>query len=1393
MSFTSCYNIVSIESVEEIIKCGQCHKLLIYPIYDQICANVVCSCCVIDVAKTSPILDSDKINTEAECAKILINCTICKTNVRFGSFIDHIKDNHSDINIRLPERITHEKNDGTIVLSDTTKASNDEYDDSYFNDPEILNAIDDSFLILSESENIVKHDKPWFGHDLYVNSKLELNSIANITFNEDNIPIIVQEKKDQRSKWKKNTSDSSSSSSQRQYFMNRQHFFGPLTEEFIKNDDGTYGMAYTIDIYPNFLFIMPGAFVMKPQYTYSFYAYEMNKMINNKEVWRMMYNKNFPFKAQPSTWCHQTWDLLCVDLYKEYPLNYHKQSMAAHTFLPDEAFPSFHSQARTPPMSVIYMIYIRKHINPAIRYMMECMKDFKTFFFGNEIEELTTTWVPAKESLLALNVDGLFVLYNIFNKKGMPNIKYYYFKYLFFRPDEVIRIMDGVKTPLGNDMPSIITHGSEISVRDLFTCKSQTCEWPLPRFPLQFKEQIASYVFINFPSVPDTGIIIKGGMMMAIEKKMGNTDTCIYRSDLTNVISDWKRSSAMFKEDVVFDELKKDKVIKVFTKTNDNDKCITSRENYMRAQMLLISLRTLFDNFIQYQSDPSYMRQTTLDVHPFADPKYINNIPMQWAGEQELAAHIFMTKPLLFIGGEAGTGKTETMKRICNSFHKHEVLYASAVATTVVDVGYKKICRRSLTMHRCMIIHNMFCLNNDNPDQLRQTLFNCKRNHTRFLPRDDEKLTPDKMLFRGDKYICKPMHTCFTHCPFEKIRLVIIDEVGITDITNICRLLYLLSRCAAHDIKVVIGGDGGQLLSIAAGDSYRDILQILEPLSVVYRIDHRIIGDNALPRISSNRAVRACQPQNVFYGLKTTFADRQLGKYGRDDIPISQIKGYHFIEINKAASRETNPDMVEKALEPTLKYLLSKPEYLGHVAKYGVSDYIRIICPMHLHKDAISNWIKNNIFKPRALKTGRAFKDNIGYVDGEREEIFKGMKVIYTTNRYKHGLHNNLPYIVYRIQDVAFNSRKKKGQVENIQQSNAATTSSSDCDMGDLGDDIISDEGEMGVPAGGAPLSKKKLHEDIEFEFDKYGFDGSKPIDGHEDLPSTNVKEPFGMPNGSYGRRLIVVPISDVDDEGKIKTTINQHVIPWTHNHWFLVKSASASTIFSSQGGQCKVVIIVIPSFFKDRDTSNLLYVAVTRATHMVVIVSTEEILEQMIKNKAKERKTHYADYVYPKLHNYYDHDAFKVNDIPEELKQKLEEDQKSLEDLDKRIEIFRKQSLKDEKKKKKSAPVIDNTDTTLEDATSDLGGNVSLALLNLSKSFFASKSRNLRAAKRISRPEDEDMDMASSSVRFEPLKKKQTTSIEQHPPKATLPPPTKRELLEHNTKKKKAHRKVQR
>jgi hypothetical protein len=1352
MSFPNYYTIVLTEEIDENVLCYLCKKLLIYPVLDTIVNGIVCSCCVIDRNSCVAIEHAKVTQIEAVCSKTTILCLICKQNFLFSQLCDHISNDHKSINLKVPE-IIFQSDAGSVVIAETSNASLDiGIDDTLYDDPEMLRAINDVYLLVEEKRDIVEHSNLWFGHDVYVNPKLELNSIGNVLFNEDNIPILLKEKEEKRKSKKTETSIPA--------FVNRKEYHGALKQEVIRNEDGSASVGYTLEIYPDRIFIFPTTFDMYDQYVYSFFADEMRRSFNDKEGWKVIYNKNHPLRSHPIEWSRHAWSIIVRDLFREPPLKYFIDQRDELTALPNEAFPDQFVDGQRTAMSFIYMYYIRKHIHPKMLEMMERMKDFKLFFFGDEIEELCSTWFPSRESLIALNVDCLFILFNMFSKEGISLIKYYYFKYLFFRPDEDTVIMNGLDVPFSQSLKFLEEHGEKINVIDLFTCSNtaQTCVWPLPTFPCILKESIASYVFITFKrGIPDTGILYEAGIMYEFESKLKKTDTCVYMSELSAAVVDWKKSPG-FNLDRVIQNLRRYNVIEIFDSEQNKDRCIVTRYSYFRAQMLLIALQTMFSNYIQFREDPLYQFQTEMMIHPFADAKYVaKQTTVEWSGEQELAMHIHMTKPISFIGGEAGTGKTETMRGICNMYHKHEVIYTSAVATTVIDVGFKKVCRRSLTLHRLLIIHSMYCLNNANAQQFRDVLF--RANQNRRTNEDDDRLTPDKQIFFKDKYFCKPMFNCYSICPCEKFRLLIIDEAGITDIVNICRVLYIMSRCAAKNIKVLIGGDGGQLLSIAAGDSYQDILRILYPFSVVYKIDHRTIGNDSIPRISNNRAVRAGEFKNIYFGMKTMLEHSQSTRYKPDPLPVANVRGYHFIEIAKVLGNNNKPEDIENALKPTLEYLLSKKEYLGHIKQYGVSDYLRICCPTHAYKEAISNWIKNNIFKERARQTGRCFEaDELITVYGEKEEIFKGMKIIYTMNRYKHGLYNNLPYIVHKIQDVVFS---KNGEQQEAQQK--AAGSSSDYDISDLVDDMVTIDGDVTAqpPPGGQALSVKKSSEEIDREFAKYSFDESTVIVGHEDLPSTNAKTPLGFKARSYGRRLVIVPIADVDRNGRVMTTANQVIIPWTNNNWFLVKSASAGTIFGNQGGQCVGMIIVMPIFYKERDTNNLLYVGVSRSTEFTVIVSKMEIIEQVVENFAPERKTHYADYVCPNIKHFYDNPLMQIDDVPLRIQAKLNNDQAKLDRLDSQIDAFRKK-MKKERKQQKKEP--EKTFSSLAIAGSSSSSGLE-SVADFSNSFFLS----YRVKKRPSRTED--MDCAEpGSGDYIPISKKQATNIPQQPPKASLP-----------------------
>lgn len=67
---------------------------------------------------------------------------------------------------------------------------------------------------------------------------------------------------------------------------------------------------------------------------------------------------------------------------------------------------------------------------------------------------------------------------------------------------------------------------------------------------------------------------------------------------------------------------------------------------------------------------------------------------------------------------------------------------------------------------------------------------------------------------------------------------------------------------------------------------------------------------------------------------------------------------------------------------------------------------------------------------------------------------------------------------------------------------------------------------------------------------------------------------------------------------------------------------AYAITVHKSQGSEYPVVIIVLPSQFRNLRTRNLLYTAVTRAKTKVVIIDEEGVLEDTIANLPKKRLT---------------------------------------------------------------------------------------------------------------------------------------------------------------------------
>ena len=1303
------------ESIETSLICSECSNLLINPIFNSKKKINICNNCrnENDLNIYFNIEESEIQNIYQKLKNQFVTCILCTFQCTFHDFInDHIHSKHDGIimpskdPLKNPLKETNELqkeiNNAIIITETKSDLPVNIITDDFVDDFDIINLEDDenaeeinNLMALTEQKSlVVANSDPYFEFELLIKHKLDLCPFMILNFsNNEDIPILKKQPPSFSYINSRNNNESFN------YHQKKRHqFIGKLAFYNIDESKPSSSSQKVMDLYiivdendnpiEKKMFSFPQDFEHQPFYTYSFYAEDSDQIQYidqiEVEIWNAIINTQYPLKIMSSDWSKKSWLALMETLYQSPPLKYRSNQMIEDTFLPDSVFDETTKKMK---LSSIYITKVRPNFSVKSRSMFEVLKNFRFFFFSQEIEELKKTWIPSHESLIAINIDGLYIIYNIFSDQGDLEIKKKFIKYLFFRPPN-------------EEVELHYDHNRKISIHDLFKCQSQCYTWQFPTFSVNQRSSIIQYVFKKNPRGYTNDLKNEIDIMSIIESHFSQTDTCIYQSSMLDYFRALQKSNPKLNINDVIENLSNLQMIKRFERlpdsgknSNNQDYCIVKYENFKRAEMLLHALQTLFKNWIELKnneslssSSNSIINKFEWSIHPDADMNYISNVPSSFrlSGEQEKTLYYFQNLPLININGEAGTGKTEIMRKICSTYSKHEIIYLSAVASTVFDVGFKKVCKRSMTLSRFLIIHNNYCLNVENETILKLNFMKLTsmEKKKKILQQSVQSVplppSSSSSFIPVDKYECKPLNLKFNKCPCEKLKLIIIDEISIIDIALICRLFYMLSRCAHKNVKIVLGGDGGQIPSISAGDTHHDINRILAPFTINYQIDHRLsskMDQFSIQRLSNAKAIRDGLFENLAFDTISTFLpNRNTYETNNPNIQIGKVC-YHFVEISNVITYKQDADTILSNMMPTLNYLLNEKAYLGRINDYGESNHLHICCPTNVYKNAIGNFIAKNIFLKNAKNNSR---NNINMheiisVFGQREDVFKGMKITYKRNRYEEGieLYNNLIYVVYRIQDVAFEESSRSRKKKNDDPMDDLYEKYTNYDENQ--DDIIGGEDGQNNSSSSSSSSEKKTSE-IRKEFEKYSFEKTEIIQNHHDLPSTAAFHPNHLKKGSYGRRLLVVPANDVQEDGTLSTKQNIKIIPWTSNHTHLIQRSSCTTIFGSQGREFKIVIIFCPHFWKLSDINQSLYVAVTRSTEIVVIVSTKTLIKNIIENKLEQRKTHFHHFIYPHLKSFYDHPSLKINTLPDYITSRLLEDEEKLHSIKQRIQEFRNQ-----------------------------------------------------------------------------------------------------------------------
>jgi len=1247
----------TVSTKNNIKYCPVCRCLLSAPIFDISIQKNVCQQCI-DLTHDTRVIDDETLKDIVQYISYTsVKCAICQEELDLKELESHISELHSNFShllspsfksklqkaslkdVSLPISSSSDpiqKNQIIITEKDVTYP-NDlflDIEDEICEDTNYLKALDEAIFIAEETGLRSKSRIKKFERDLHANVKMELNSSMHTKFNRDNIPMLLKNNPEYQKK--------KELEKRKESFQNNcpyRKFSGSLTEIVHKKDDGKCIFYFALKGNTQCIFLFPVDFTLYDHYKYTFFADVTSDFFRGYQIYNVVVNRKFPLNAEANLWCENSFKSLMRKLFEKAPLKYMIDRFEELTDLDPKAY-VIPDHLKENTFFEKYFHHIRNYIPFVLKKHIEHMKDFKFFFFNNEIEDLYRTWVPSRECLLGLKIDALFVLYHLFFEGGDPKIKTNYFNYLFLRPKKInIQIFENT-----------------YKLSEFFLCKSKVYEWAFPTYDILDKTLISEYVFSKMRKPPSLASEFR--ILMTILRNKKDSDTCIYLSQISSEILAEKVD-----ESYLLNNLQELRSILVVPDEKNNDQLLVAWDYYPYTKMLELALCNILNNYIIHHEE--FLAKPFDAIHSNSDEKYTKIYEnMELCGKQSLAFYYAQKLPITFIDGEAGRGKTAVEGKICQYFDKDEVLYLSSQNTTVYSVGFQKVCRRTFTVSRFLILHDMFCMNTANPEHLKEIIYRTNNFKNPENPELFQFPFQSNDLYMRKKHYCEQFECCFNKCLLEDIKCIFIDESSLLDIVNACRIFYVISMCCHPTVRIVIAGDNGQLASISAGMVHKDFINIFSPWMVKLDIDHRFKGESSIKNISNNEAIREGKYELFHFDMKTKFDENSdVKRYLADKFEVNENIRAHFIEITEINGKDTDEEILRK-LKPTLDYLIMHPYYLNSIKDIGETLRLQMCCPTNKIKNLINRYITDTIFTSKIPKDRQT--SQIMHIDGVKVDVFKGMKIVYKKNIYDGiNLCNNLLYVVAKIEDVSFKGKGKKKETKiEIKEDN------------EYEDDLITeDSDDTYILNAGGSLSVERSSKNILTEYND--FIESEVVPGHEDLLATHYLGPIGIPRSSWGRRLIVVPANDVDDAtGEINSWENARMIPWTKSHWHNISRASTTTIFGSQGREFENILIFFPSFYEPRDVNPLLYVASTRAKCTVTIVSTEHIFKNIIQNFPEDRKSHFHSFLSPILQKYYVNPLLKIKIIPEDVVCKIEKDNQIIEETKRKVEEFRKKKV---------------------------------------------------------------------------------------------------------------------
>ena len=525
-----------------------------------------------------------------------------------------------------------------------------------------------------------------------------------------------------------------------------------------------YGSEYNAE---NCLFSLPPEFSPIEFFQYDFEAFLTSEKIialgsghlSSKRmiqmVWKVIPSDEREIVAHSIPWCRGIWD----SILKYVRTNRRDIKLTNQTFYSKTLLPSrcYDSEDR---LSEIYTKYVVRTIEPSLLDKIMASAAVKRYFFSEEIDYIYNNWVPSLECVVALKPKALIILHNILHENGDPQIKRDHFASLFLRPQSTSLVRDASAFAMSSSSSSPSSSLSEIgeeSVASLFTWKTKIHTWPFPTFHPSAYGAVQRLVFSKCPAAYDDHAKAEIDLFNIIENQMQDGDTCVdfqtvrrkavrrSRTLITVGLNSLQNGmNAVFKVDLSSSSgsSSDDSAARMRAPARS---VVVRSDVHDRTLMLAESIKHMMDQYVTeriigdggiVESEQMLFHQIHWypAYHPRALLQFIARGDIIPSSEQQRALNYVKKLPLVLIDGFAGTGKTELFRMVLQAYDPASKLYITANAAAAQEVGAEVVCERSITAHRFLVLHSMYCTWRKDPYQ--------KMSVMQFLDRKADRAKP---------------------------------------------------------------------------------------------------------------------------------------------------------------------------------------------------------------------------------------------------------------------------------------------------------------------------------------------------------------------------------------------------------------------------------------------------------------------------------------------------------------------------------------------------------------------------------------------------------------------------------------------------------------------------